>query len=93
MEQKKAAEGVVVLIDFDNKAEQWFAVCGDPGCPNTGEFARSDGGSPIEHDQVWITGAGHEEFFHGGDGRIGHKALLSVRPYPVPNPSWKGKRP
>lgn len=93
MEQKKGGDGVVVLIDFDANTDQWLAVCGDPGCPNTGEFARSDGGSPIEHDQIWITGARHEEFFHDGDGQIWYDALLTVRPHPVPHPSWKGKKP
>ncbi len=80
----ESAEQVVTLIDFDTEHGQWTASCGDPDCPNTGEFARSDGGSPEEHDMIWLTGVRHEEHFHGGDGKLDCDALISVRPYPVP---------
>jgi hypothetical protein len=75
---------IITLIDFDEKAGQWLAICGSPDCPNTGEFARSDGSTPEEHDMVWLTGVRHEEHFHDGDGQLDYDALISVRPYPVP---------
>lgn len=80
----ESVEKVVTLIDFDVRHGQWTVSCGDVGCPDTGEFARSDGGSPEEHDMIWLTGVLHEKHFHGGDGLLDCDALISVRPYPVP---------
>lgn len=74
----------ITVIDFDTTTDQWLAVCANPDCPDVGEFARSEGSTPEEHDMIWVTGVLHEKHFHGGDGQLNYDALISVRPYPVP---------
>lgn len=89
--KKKPVAKVITMIDFDDKTGQWLALCGSPSCPNHGEFARSDHGTPEDHDMVWLTAVKHEQLFHDGNGMVDADSLLSVRAYPVPSPSWKAK--
>ncbi len=69
-EQPPTAPELTMLVDYDEKADQWIGHC-----PEHGELNRLDG-SIDAHNLVVIDLARHDEMLHDGDGRVHWSAWL-----------------